>query len=60
MDIHFLLEIATFFVEVGILMVLIIEFNYDKIQIEKQHYSQRKRLRKKEPNFESLTKGESR
>lgn len=42
--------------DIGIFIVLIIEFNYDKIQDEKKHYK-----RKKKPRhlFEHLTIGES-
>lgn len=56
MTAQFVLEIMTFLVDLAILAVLIIEFNYDKIQIEKKHF--KKRQRKERYTFERLTIGE--
>lgn len=58
MDIHSLLEIANFFVEVGILIVLLIEYFFGRPDIViKNEAKQKKRLREKH-GFENLTLGE--
>ena len=50
-----ILELLTLLVDIGILVVLIIEFNYDKIQVEKKYFKKRQ---KKEPSFDKLVVGE--
>lgn len=52
-----LIAFVTLLVDVGILWILVKEFNYDKILAEKQHY---KKKMKAKPTFEMLTQGESR
>ena len=41
--------------DIGILVILILEFNYDKVQNEKQHYKKKKKPRYQ---FEQLNQGE--
>jgi hypothetical protein len=56
MDWNFIITVSTLVVDIGILAILILEFNYDKVQDEKRHYQKRK----KKPQFDQLTIGESR
>ena len=55
MDWMLIISILTLVADIGILAILIVEFNYDKIQNEKQHY---KRKAKPRPQFDHLTMGE--
>ena len=55
MDWPLIIGILTLVVDIGILAILILEFNYDKVQDEKKHYQRRK----KKPDFYHLTIGES-
>jgi len=42
-----IIEVLTLIVDIGILWVLLIEFNYDKIQDEKREYKEVQKKRKK-------------
>jgi hypothetical protein len=53
MDWMSIVSVSTLVVDIGILAILILEFNYDKIQNEKHHYKKRKK-----PQFDQLNIGE--
>ena len=49
------IETLTLLVDIGILWVLLIEFNYDKIQDEKREYKEAQKKRKKAVVTQSIS-----
>ena len=58
MDTHFALELANFFVEVAILIVLLAEYFYGRSDMDIKNEAKRKKKAREKYNFESLTSGE--
>jgi alpha-N-acetylglucosamine transferase len=57
MNISVILEALMLLVDVGILLILVVEFQYDKVIYEKEQYK-KKRQKKARYTFERLCVGE--
>lgn len=58
MDMHFGFEIANFFVELSILIVLLAEYFFGRSDTDIKNEAKRKRKAREKYHFESMTTGE--